>query len=468
MRLNKDILKLAIPSILANITIPLVGMVAVAIAGHLEGNAAVLIGGITIGSMLFDLLYWNFFFLRIGTGGLTAQSLGREDYKECANIFSRAIGIAIVIALCILAIQWVFVDFAFTFIQCSPEVREIASQYFFIRVWAAPATLSLMSFKGWFIGMQDSMSSMITDLVVNVVNIIVSIAVAMGFKIGSFHFTGIGVIGVAVGTVVAQYTGLAVAYLILGIKYRKLIFKDYSLADFFSSFKGGEMRKFFSLNTNLFIRSLCFIGIYMGFTTLSARHGDVLLASSSILMKIMLLFSYITDGFAYAGEALAGKYIGAQNKDMFSKTVRYTFVWSMAIAAMFMVVYAVGGVPILKLLTNDMIVVETSSLYLAWLLLMPIVGCAAFTWDGIYIGATASKDMRNAMLWATLFFFVIYFLGVRALEYLGVSQVMQNGLPDRFSILAIHILMGAYFMHLLIRTLYLSFGYKNLLERSFI
>ncbi len=467
MKLNKEILRLAIPSILANITIPLVGMVAVAIAGHLEGNAAVLIGGITIGSMLFDLLYWNFFFLRIGTGGLTAQALGREDFRECANIFSRAIGIAIIIAICILAIQWVFVDFAFTFIQCSPEVRQIASQYFFIRVWAAPATLSLMSFKGWFIGMQDSVSSMINDLVVNVINIVVSIAISMGFKLGSFHFEGIGVIGVAVGTVVAQYSGLLVAFVILGIKYRKLVFKDYKWRDFSASFKGGEKRKFFTLNTNLFVRSACFIGIYMGFTTLAARHGDVLLASSSILMKIMLLFSYITDGFAYAGEALAGKFIGAQNKSLFRKTVRYTFIWSMAIAAIFIVVYAVAGVPILELLTTDKLVIDASSLYLGWLLLMPIVGCAAFTWDGIYIGATASKDMRNAMLWATLLFFAIYFVGVEVLKYLDVSQVIQNGLPDRFSILAIHILMGAYFMHLLIRTLYLSFGYKNLLKRSF-
>ena len=178
--INKDILKLAIPSILANITVPIVGMVDIAVAGHLDSNAATMIGGIAIGSMLFDLLYWNFGFLRVGTGGLTAQAFGRADRKECARILARAVGISLACALVLIAIQWLFVKAAFLVVDCTPEVRHLASQYFFIRIWAAPATLGLMAFKGWFIGMQDSVSPMATDLTVNGMNVLMSFVLALG------------------------------------------------------------------------------------------------------------------------------------------------------------------------------------------------------------------------------------------------------------------------------------------------
>ena len=209
MNINKDILKIALPSILANITVPIVGMVDIAVAGHLDGSGilstATFISGIAIGSMLFDLLYWNFFFLRVGTGGLTAQSYGRGDMRECANLLSRATGIALVVALLIISLQWVCVKAAFLVVECTPQVRELAAQYFFVRIWAAPATLSLMAFKGWFIGMQDSVSSMAVDLVVNIVNIAASIVLTLGFRSGGLEYEGIGFAGVAAGTVVAQY-----------------------------------------------------------------------------------------------------------------------------------------------------------------------------------------------------------------------------------------------------------------------
>ena len=162
--INRDILRLAIPSILANITVPLVGMVDIAVAGHLDTGAATMIGGIAVGSMLFDLLYWNFGFLCVATGGHAAQAYGRGDFAECAKIFVRAAGIALACALLLLAVQWVFVQLAFSVVDCTDSVRELASLYFFIRIWAAPATLGLMAFKGWFIGMQDSISPMVTDL----------------------------------------------------------------------------------------------------------------------------------------------------------------------------------------------------------------------------------------------------------------------------------------------------------------
>ena len=451
IQINRDILKLAIPSILANITVPLVGMVDIAVAGHLSSEAATMIGGIAIGSMLFDLLYWNFGFLRVGTGGLAAQAFGRGDRKECARIFTRSIGIALACAMVLIAIQWIFVKAAFLVVDCTPEVRELASQYFFIRIWAAPATLGLMAFKGWFIGMQDSVSPMITDLTVNLMNVLMSFLLALGFGVGKWHYEGMGFAGIAAGTVVAQYSGMLVALCLLMAKYMKNCLSLLGMHDVKGLFRGSETRRFFVMNTDLFVRSLCFIAIYIGFTILSARYGDLLLAVSSIMMKLLMIFSYFTDGFAYAGEAMAGKYIGAKDGKMLRSTVKWTFVWSMSIAAVFMAIYQFAGVPMLKMMTSDAAVVEASKAYLPWLLLMPVIGCAAFTWDGIYIGATASKAIRNSMLWAVVAFACVWFL--------GINFVAPHA--SDYDQMAMHILMAAYFAHLLARTVYLSKKYRR-------
>ncbi len=467
-QINKDILKLALPSILANITVPLVGMVDIAVAGHLDAGAATLIGGIAIGTMLFDLLYWNFGFLRVGTGGLAAQAFGRGDMKECARIFTRAIGIALACAFVLIAVQWIFVKAAFLVVDCTPEVRTLATRYFYIRIWAAPATLSLMAFKGWFIGMQDTVSPMVTDLVVNGMNILASIVLAMG--LGSYE--GMGFSGIAAGTVVAQYSGLIVALLLFVAKYRAKVMKTLPRTELKDVFQGSETRRFFVMNRDLFIRSLCFIAIYIGFTVISARYGDVLLAVSSIMMKILMIFSYFTDGFAYAGEAMTGKYIGAQNKPMLRQTVKRTFVWSMAIAVIFMGIYHFGGVPLLKLMTSDVEVVDAAREFLPWLLLMPVVGCAAFTWDGIYIGATAAKAIRNSMIWAVVGFALTWAAGIVWLNLFGPvtapsadfasGAAAETLLPSsRYGFMAMHILMAAYFVHLLARTIYLSAKYRK-------
>ena len=246
-QINRDILKLAIPSILANITVPIVGMVDIAVAGHLDTSAATMIGGIAIGTMLFDLLYWNFGFLRVGTGGLAAQAFGRGDRKEAAKILSRALGIALACAFLLILIQWIFVKAAFLVVDCTPQVQELASRYFFIRIWAAPATLSLMAFKGWFIGMQDSVSPMVTDLVVNGMNVLMSIVLALGLTVGPLHFDGIGFAGIAAGTVIAQYSGLAVAVMLLLVKYRRSTLSAMSADDLKTVFKGDDTRRFFSM-----------------------------------------------------------------------------------------------------------------------------------------------------------------------------------------------------------------------------
>ena len=420
--MNRRILKLAVPSILANITVPLVGMVDIAVAGRL-GNVAA-IGAIAVGSMLFDLLYWNFGFLRVGTGGLTAQAYGRRDLPGAMRYFTQGIATALASALFLIAIQWFFVEAAFFFIKSSPEVEALARQYFFIRIWAAPATLSLFVFKGGFIGMQNTVSPMVVDIVVNVVNTVASAYLAL--------FTPMGIAGVAAGTVIAQYSGLILASFLLFRYYRRLfpgvnVRKDVSFRD---------MKHFYVINFNLFLRSLCFMLIYCGFTTIAAGYGDSELAVSSIIMKLLMLYSYFIDGFAYAGEALTGKYIGAQDKASLRLAVRQLFIWTAGIAAVSTAAYGFGGEWMVSIMTSEAEVISGSRPYLFWLTVMPVFSCAAFIWDGIFIGATAAKAIRNSMIWASAAFYAVYFI-----------------LEARFGIQGLY---TAYFAHLIARDVYLT------------
>ena len=445
--INREILRLAIPSILANITVPIVGMVDIAVSGHLSGAAAASIGGISIGSMLFDLLYWNFAFLRAGTGGLTAQAFGRGDSAACARTFLRGVGLSLILAIFVLAIQIPFTKLAFLVVDCTPEVKELALQYYYIRIWAAPATLSLMTFRGWFIGMQDTVSSMWTDLVVNGMNVLASIVLALG--IGGW--SGLGFKGVAYGTLVAQYSGLLFATCVVLVKYRR-VFKGTGVRDALSALDRKEVKGFFSMNGDLFLRSLGFILIYIGFTVISARFGDLMLASSAIMMKLLMIFSFFTDGFAYAGQALTGKFIGAEDYPSMRGSVRAVFNWSMGVAVLFIGIYWALGVPLLRLMTSDAEVVQACRQFLPWLIAMPPLGCAAFTWDGIYEGATASRPIRDAMLAAAFFFFLCWIAGKAVLDRIPLQD---------YNATALHVLLGAYFIHLLVRTVWLSATYRK-------
>lgn len=442
--LNKEILRLSIPSILANLTVPLVGMVDTAVAGHLpSGSAAAFIGAISVGAMLFNLLYWNFGFLRTGTGGLTAQSFGREDMHGCALILARSLALALGVSVVVLLLQWPFARLGMLCVKASPEVEDLALRYFFVRIWAAPATLSLMAFSGWFVGMQDSVSSMWKDFVVNGVNIVASVVLALG--VGSWQ--GIGFEGVAWGTVIAQYSGMLYCVLVCLLKYRRKVFGGFRLSDLRGMLRASELRGFFKMNLNLFGRSAGFTAIYIGYTMIAARYGDMMLACSSIMMQLLMLFSYFTDGFAYAGEALTGRFIGAQDKPMMRRTVKYVFVWSMSLAVAFVFIYMAAGTPLLRLLTDDAAVVEACREFLPWLILMPPLGCAAFTWDGIYLGATASRGIFLAMAGAAVCFFAVWFVGCGVLSPEGAT--------------AMHLLMAAYFAHLAFRTFWLSVRYRK-------
>lgn len=439
--LDREILRLAVPSILANITVPLVGMVDLAIAGHLHegGLPAAFIGAVSVGGLLFNVLYWNFGFLRAGTGGLTAQAYGRArtgaSIREAGLLLGRGLVIALAISLILIVLQWPFVKLGLLVIGGSPQVTALAERYFFIRIWASPATLSLMVFRGWFIGMQDTRSSMWVDLIVNMVNIGASLLLAFPL--------GMGFSGIALGTVIAQYSGLAFALAVVLTRYRQLI-KDLRLAEC-----TRVSRDFFRMNRNLFLRSLSFMAIYFGFSAITARYGDTALAVGSLMMNLLMLFSYFTDGFAYAGEALTGRYIGEGLRDMVVKTVRHVFVWSMGVALAWVFIYLFAGGPLVDLMTDDSAVRVAARPFLWWLVLMPPLGCAAFTWDGIYTGATATEAMRNAMFGAVAAFFSVWFAG-RC--FMGLA-------PDVPAVL--HLLLAAYFAHLLVRTVWLSARYRR-------
>ncbi len=434
--INKDILRLAIPSILANITIPLVGIVDTAIVGHLSDAAA--IGGIAIGTMLFDLLYWNFGFLRIGTSGLTAQAYGADNLSECRKLLTQSLTIALMGAAVIWAIQWFFVTVVLAIVPCSAEVETVAKNYFFVRIWAAPATLMLFAFKGWFIGMQDTKSPMAVDILVNVVNMLASYFLAV--------HTPLGIVGVAWGTLIAQYCGLLLAVAILFFRYSDIPVFRYS--DWCAAMRWPQMRRFMTLSGNLVIRSLCFMVVYVGYTYLAGTHGDIELAVSSILMKLFMFFSFFVDGFAYAGEALVGKAYGEKNeskiKDQKSPivdVVHALFNWSIGVGLLFTLFYALTGRTNIEMMTNDADVITASTRYIGWLIAMPLISTLAFMWDGIYVGATAGKQIRNSMIWAAVCFVV--------------------GYAATYRLVGAQALYIAYFAHLIARAVYLTIEWKN-------
>ncbi len=436
--LDREILRLALPSILANITVPLVGLVDTAVAGHLHsaaGSSAEFIGGISVGAMVLNVIYWNFGFLRASTGGLTAQAYGAgEGYVP---ILRRALKLALTISVILLVLGWPLSKLSLLFRSATPGVAILAAQYILIRIWAAPATLSLMALKGWFIGMQDSFSSMITDLTVNLVNIAASIILTLG--IGDWQ--GLGFPGIALGTVIAQWTGFILALAICHFRYRIPVCSEKQVR----TAENGN-KSFFHLNADLFVRSLCMTSIYFGYTVLAARSGDVLLACANIMMNLLMIFSYFTDGFAYAGEALTGRFIGEGDDGMLRAAVRGTFRWSFGVAGIWIAIYLMAGLPMLHMMTDDPVVVDACRQFLPWLAVMPLIGCAAFTWDGVYIGATASKGIRDSMIWAVAAFFGVWLAGhVRLTAGAG----------------AIHLLLAAYFAHLAARAIHLTLRYRG-------
>ena len=418
---NKQILRIAVPSIVSNITVPLLGLVDVAIVGHLGVTAY--IGAIAIGGMLFNMIYWVFGFLRMGTGGLVSQAFGSRDLAESMRLLVRSLAISTGMALLFILLQYPICLLAFACIDAGADVQLYATRYFHICIWGAPATLGLYSFIGWFIGMQNSRFPMFIAIMQNVVNIAGSL-----FFVFVCHMQ---VEGVAFGTLIAQYAGFGMAVWLWFHYYGRL--RKYPIRP--QLFARDAMRRFFLVNRDIFLRTLCLVAVTVFFTSTGAAYGDVVLAVNTLLMQLFTLFSYIMDGFAYAGEALCGKHTGSGNRVAMHHTVRRLFLWGTGVMLLFTLLYAAGGKSFLSLLTNDAAVISAAGSYFPWAVGIPLAGFAAFLIDGICIGATATGIMLRAMALASASFFGVYYtmhtsIGNHALWMAFLVYLLMRGVAE--------------------------------------
>jgi MATE family multidrug resistance protein len=395
--MNKKILQLAIPNIISNITIPLVGLADMAVTGRLESD--VYIGAIALGAMIFNLIYWTFGFLRMGASGITAQAYGAKNKPEIAATLIRGLLVGGIGALLILLLQIPIAKTAFYFIDGSQEVENFARSYYYIRIWAAPATISLYAFTGWFIGMQNTKIPMLIAIVVNLLNVGLNVLFVFTFQMKSD--------GVALGTVISQYVGLAMALLFIRFKYHEY----FSFIKIKTLIDSTALKNFFKVNRDIFIRTMSLLAVFTFFTSKSASANDQILAANSLLLQFLFIFSFLTDGFAYAAEALSGKYFGARQFGKLRQSIIINFKWGAVITLVFTLIYWFGSESILRLLTNHAEVLDEASKYTFWVTLIPIVSVASFLWDGVFIGITATSKMRNSMLIAVfLVFFPTWYL----------------------------------------------------------
>lgn len=386
-------------------------MVDTALMGRLESE--IYIGAVALGGIIFNIIYWGFGFLRMGTTGLTAQSYGREDQKECTAILGRGLLFALGGSALILALQSVIAWIGFSLLQGDETVKTLATQYFYIRIYAAPATLGLYVFQGWFLGMQNARYPMVLTIFVNLLNIVFNVVfvLQMGMKAD----------GVALGTVCAQYLGLALAVGMFFYKYRSFV----ALFEQRHIFQLAAIKRFFAINVDIFIRTVCLVFTFAFFTSASAAFDSLTLAANQILLQYISLMSYAVDGFAFAAESLVGRYVGARNTAQLRKSVRYLFYWGVGFGAAFALVYGVAGRALLRIFTDQAAIIHTASSFVWWVVAISIAGSVAYMWDGVYIGATATPSMRNMMLISTVAVFLpAYYLTVSVMGNHGLWQAL--------------------------------------------
>ena len=393
--MNRKILNIALPSIVSNITVPLLGLVDTAISGHM-GSAAY-IGAVAVGSMIFNVIYWIFGFLRMGTSGMTSQALGRRDLDGLMSLLARSMAVAVGIATAIIVLQTPIGNVAMALVNPSGDIRPAAWAYFRICVWGAPAMLCLYSLTGWYIGMQNTRLPMFISIMQNVVNMAASLTFVYGM--------GMKVEGVALGTLTAQYAGLLVSLSMWSRTYGSRLFRRIRWRE---TLDGAAMKRFFTVNRDIFLRTLFIVSVNFYFLSAGASQGTIVLAVNTLLMQLFTLFSYVMDGFAYAGEALCGRLHGAGNRLEFNRTVKRLFAWGATLAAVYTIVYAAGGKAFLALLTDNADVINASTDYFPWAVLIPFCGMAAFVWDGVFIGTTSTRGMLISSVVATAVFFGIY------------------------------------------------------------
>lgn len=405
--MNKKVLGLAIPNIISNLSVPLLGAVDTALVGHLSDVSY--LGAIAVGSMIFNFLFWGFGFLRMGTTGMTAQAYGRKESNEVALTLVRAVSVAMIGGVLLIVLQNGIEAIAFKLVDTTPDVENYTRLYYSIRIYSAPATLGIYALNGWFLGMQNSRYPMVVTICLNVLNIVLDVSFIYGM--------GMNVDGAAWGTLIARYAGLIIAGTLFWKSYKKWLYGF----DMNRILELEPLKQFFVINRDIFIRTLCLIFTFSFFTAKSASAGEVVLAANSILLQLWMIVSYGIDGFAFSAESLVGKYKGAGKPEKMKRAIGYSFVWGLAIGLLGTLSYGLFGRSILKIFTDQQEVIKLAMTVIAWTIVAPIINSFSYIWDGIYIGATASVPMRNSMLIATLGVFLpVYYLGI---GYLGIHAL---------------------------------------------
>ena len=373
--------RLAGPIILANLSVPLLGAVDTAVMGHLPNPAY--LGGVAVGSVVFSFIYWGFGFLRMGTTGLVAQAYGAGDNAEVRSTLLRGLMIAAGFGVVLWILQIPIFALARNFFDASPEAEGFAHDYFRIRIWSAPATLANYCLVGWFIGMRNTRAALVLQLWMNGLNIVLSLSFVVGM--------GWGVPGVAAATAIAEYAAVAMA-LILWRRAANAPITFNGILD------PAKLRRLFGLNFDIFVRTLCLITAFALFTRQGATAGDAMLAANAILMQLQHFLSYGLDGFAHAAEAMIGGAAGARDREALRRAVRITGQWAVIVAVGYSIIYAAAGPIIVGWLTDIAEVRDLAGEFLIWLAISPLVSVWSFMLDGIFIGATRTRDMRNAMI----------------------------------------------------------------------
>ena len=395
--MDREILRIAIPNIISNITVPLMGIASTAIAGHIDSESSVeAIGALAIGASIFNFIYWNCGFVRMGTSGLTAQAFGRGDWKETTRMLYRALAVSLVMGLLVLILQYPLGELSLWVMNGNEAVRD----YYYARIWAVPAGILLFGMNGWYTGMQNAVVPMIIAIVVNLTHILASL-------IFVFHF-GMGIVGIAYASVLAQGCGVILSFISLWLLYRKKLQR----VEFREVFDWEPMRRFFLINRDIILRTLCIVAVYTSFTAISARMDEGILAVNTLLLQLFTLFSYMNDGFAYAAEALTGRFIGARDVLSLKRCLGRCIAWGTAISAIFVVIYIIWWRDLLGMFISEGAdsshIIEIAGRYIIWIIITPIAAATPFIMDGIMVGATETRVMRNSMFGATVIYFITY------------------------------------------------------------
>ena len=389
--LNIQVWQLAWPMMLSNMTVPLLGLADTAILGHLPDPRY--LAAIAVAGVLFSTLFWAFGFLRMGTTGLVAQAVGRDDGSSNRTLLAQSLALALAIAGAILLLQTPLIQLALTLAAASPDVTDEAWAYANIRIWGAPAVLCNYVLLGWFVGNQNTRIPLLLLTLTNLINILLNLLFVLGFSMRAE--------GVALGTIIAEYFSLLLG-LFFCRRHLRLMPGHFILAKLRHL---AEYTQLLKINRYLFIRTLSLLLCFAFFTAQGSRQGADVLAANAVLLTFLMLISNALDGFAHATEALSGRILGERNKVRFYQLVTATALWSLVSALLLTLTFSIFGTPIIHLLTNITSVRELASLYLPWLIILPLVGVWGFLLDGIFIGTSQAKAMQNTMLVSVFFVF---------------------------------------------------------------